>query len=372
MMPTKLKNFSQLSLKLIAGLCVASAFSICFITPSLALTIDQALKQTQNNPNSSINWQELGDAYKKNQEYQKASEAYKKSVAINRNNFHSWFYLGNVYQALQNYPEAITAHYYVTTQGEHVYSYHYNAAYNLGLSFSKISDFAMAAFYYKQSIKKYPKHGSAHINLGLMYHYMDQILKAEQTYLAGIKISPKEYLLHNNLGNIYLDRGDFINAKGSFEKAVRINHKKEIAWNNLALTQRKMSLYNDGIKTIEKALKNVTPSSEGLYNLMGFMYHDLKQYNKALEWYNTSISNFPNQYSAYYNKGNIKVIQGHYQQAVEQFKKSVSYNPSYVDAYIQLAYLYHDMNQKDLGRKAFEKVMQLDPVAAKPLKKYYP
>lgn len=345
---------------------------VLLTTSSFAATdLKQALKLTETKPNKSESWQKLGDAYYELNDFENAAKAYTNCFTINYNDFRCWFYAGNSYYSLKNYPAAIAAHSYVASQGEHVKDYHYNTNYNLGLASQQIGNTISAIDYYNKSIQTYPEIVNAYINLGLAYSDLLEEELSFQTYKKGLAKDPNSLLLNNNLGHAYLNRKDYIKAKELFEKAVNLKPDYELGWRNLATTLRSMSLYSEGINALKKALKNLTPKDYDTYNLLGYMYHDLKQYNEAIKWYDTSIQKFPKQYYAYYNKGNAKYMLGNYTEAVAAYNQAIAFDPFRVEPYIQLAYAYHDLGQKQNGLKAYKKILELDPAKAEPLKSYY-
>mgnify|MGYP001181558471 CR=1 FL=1 len=94
---------------------------------------------------------------------------------------------------------------------------------------------------------------------------------------------------------------------------------------------------------------------------LGILYQDLKDNEKAYNYFLKAIEIRPNGYEAYNNLGAIHVLNKNQSLALKCFEKSYSINPKYVPTINNLAGLYHRLHDGNLALKFSEKSMSLQP-----------
>ncbi len=102
-------------------------------------------------------------------------------------------------------------------------------------------------------------------------------------------------------------------------------------------------------------------SNYDLVRHLGILYQDLKENEKAYNYFLKAIELRQNGYEAYNNLGAIHVLNKNQTLALKCFEKSNSINPDYVPAINNLAGLYHRLHDGKLALKYAKKSMSLQP-----------
>ncbi len=77
-----------------------------------------------------------------------------------------------------------------------------------------------------------------------------------------------------------------------------------------------------------------------VFNNLGSIYSQLKQFDKAILLFDESIKKFPNSLEAYPNLANVLVIKGKSDIAKKILKRAIELNPNYIRPYSNLALIY--------------------------------
>ena len=94
---------------------------------------------------------------------------------------------------------------------------------------------------------------------------------------------------------------------------------------------------------------------------LGILYQDLKDNEKAYNYFLKAIEIRPNGFEAYNNLGAIHILNKNQSLALKCFEKSYSINPNYVPTINNLAGLYHRLHDRNLALKFAKKSMSLQP-----------
>jgi tetratricopeptide (TPR) repeat protein len=157
-----------------------------------------------------------------------------------------------------------------------------------------------------------------YLNLSLEYYnknrYADCIAAAE----GALNIRPDYAEAYNNICSAYNAMGNFDKAIDACNKALKITPGYPLAQGNLnfATTQKKQD---------EQLVSNPTPET---YLNVGLRYHTQKQYDKAIEMYNKSLSLNPNYGLAYNNLCSAYNDLGQFTKAIPYGEKAVKLEPT--------------------------------------------
>ncbi len=123
----------------------------------------------------------------------------------------------------------------------------------------------------------------------------------------------------------------------------RLHSHKEIAKIYIAEGR-----YQDALRELRLGV-TTDKCDEETHNLLGVVYLNLRDYNKAEESFNEALKLNPNYSEAFNNLGLLNLLQGKYQQAIQFFEKALA-NPTYSNAHAaktNLAQAYYLLGEKD-------------------------
>lgn len=115
------------------------------------------------------------------------------------------------------------------------------------------------------------------------------------------------------------------------------------------------------------ALQNVIEAQTGnsefvshVYLVRGFVYYSQKEYDLAIEDYNTVIKLKPDNADAYYNRGLAYHYKSEYDRAIEDFNKIIALKPAYANAYYNRGLTYGFKGNNDHAIADFNRAIQLN------------
>lgn len=115
------------------------------------------------------------------------------------------------------------------------------------------------------------------------------------------------------------------------------------------------------IKIANEALK-IYPKFGDAFQVLGFAYKDLKQYDKAYEYFTKAIEATPTLAYSYYQKGWIAAfVWGNFEKALPDFKKVLEHDPNSDIGYFSQGVIYSMKGDHDQGIIYYDKAIQLNP-----------
>ena len=155
---------------------------------------------------------------------------------------------------------------------------------------------------------------------------------AAKNYKKAIELNPNNSIAYNDLGVILINLGKTNEAINNFQKTINISPKNTKAYLNLSYSMT-FSSGNLKIKKMEKMIseKKIDISSKiDLAFALGKAYEDLKQYDKAFDYWQLGNNNFRNSYKYTIEEDNIlfENLKHSFNENVFDELKSSQYNDS--------------------------------------------
>jgi len=162
-------------------------------------------------------------------------------------------------------------------------------------------------------------------------------------------------------GSELLKKGNFPQAKISFEKALSINGRCFEAHNNIGLVYYRSGDLTQAANAYEKAIDINPTFLPSLCNLAVVRYK-LKQYAESESLYKMALRLTKGKDAKlHYSLGNVLRDQKRYDEALEQFKKSVEADASFAFAHNGLASTYYCLDNLDQAEKEGRLAIKLKP-----------
>ena len=87
------------------------------------------------------------------------------------------------------------------------------------------------------------------------------------------------------------------------------------------------------------------PDNPYILDFLGILYHQIKDYDSAIEYFRKSIQLNPNSPETFYNLGAALTQKGLFEEAVTCYRNALRLNPNFVDAFNKLAIVLHKMGR---------------------------
>ena len=202
-----------------------------------------------------------------------------------------------------------------------------------------------SAHRFEQVAGAHSKMVEARYNAGLSYQNCGLLKDAEAQYRAALEIQGNHAPSLSNLGQIYFQGGNEARAKEYWEKAVQADQKVAAARNNLAwLMIRQVREHKASLREMEEKILNnlrsvlaVENDNVEAYVLLSLLYMEGSEKNKSrltlAKLLLDKAKEFNDKFAPLYNaRGLLELRNDNVAQALEEFKKAVALDGSFVEA----------------------------------------
>ncbi len=280
------------------------------------------------------------------------------------------YYAKNYADAIQSFNKAIEA------------DPEYSDAYNyLGLVYDNQGDYNQALYYYRRAFEIKPTDAVIANNLGIVYAVQKDYDNARWYTNKSIELNPNYYNAYNNLGWISQTLGDKEKALEHFLKAYELDPTNAYACKHIASIYDDQGKHDDAVSYYKKSIDN-DPNDAGTYYDMGVAYWSLqdwesvvdawekclsinRSHKEALEWLpkakeklgNKSSSRSLDTYSLgleYYNKKD-------YDRALDAFQSEINSNRRNGSAWGYLGLCHYYKNNYQESIRCYNKSIAIKP-----------
>lgn len=318
----------------------------------------------------------------KNQLYKQNPEIYRADVALILNNIGAMYFKNRDFENSEKYYKQSLEYYDLLYRQEpDVYRGDLADLYNnIGTMYETLRDYANCEKYHKSALEMreylYEQNPNAYreqlamtqSNLANLYIYLQDYAKSEKYYKLSLekfdflfRQNPEVYRasiinIYNNIGALYKNTGDFNNSEKYYKLSLENievlfrqapdAYKAQLAMTqlNLGLLYRACKNYDDCEMYYKLALENYeslfaqNPQAYLIYlaityNSVAYLYADRKQYKEAIDLADKAISLLPVASDFYDSKGEILLMQGKNNDALEMWKKVLELNPNFLKEY---------------------------------------
>jgi len=175
-----------------------------------------------------------------------------------------------------------------------------------------------------------------------------------------LKDNPKNHSLLNDLGVGYYLMGDYEKAVKKLKIAVDLKPGNASYLFNLANAYSELEKYSLAINFYLDALDHNPGHIPSLTNLAD-CYEACGDLNKAEELFEYITKIAPENALAFFNLGNYQLRQNRHIDAVNNYKKTIELETSFVDAYYNIAWVLTEVKAFDEALNYAEKGLKLDP-----------
>ena len=247
-----------------------------------------------------------------------------------------------------------------------------------------------------KSKRIYPQIAQAYFKLGYSFYSRKELDQAIEYFNLSIQYNPNLLEPHIYLTMAYYDKGEMDLAFKESEEVLRIDpQNQEISWLFKKVEQShkygqkayenyekgylayKEGNYTEAINYFRSSISNNPEFKEPRY-FLALTYYNIADYDNSISQWEEVIRLDPFDNSArlylnkaleekeygretlkYFESGYDYYLKGEYEKAVEEFNKSLSYNPKYEKARQFLSRSYYQLNQMDKYREEVEKLAEL-------------
>jgi tetratricopeptide (TPR) repeat protein len=257
--------------------------------------------------------------------------------------------------------------------------------YDEALSSPDIADFIEASIYSDRGVAKWR---------------MKRTSDAIDDFNKSIQLSPENATVYNNRGNAIMDLGHPEEAVKDFDRAIALQANYGAAFNNRGNAHAALGQYDAAFEDFRKAVE-LMPQSAVPFNGRGKMQAELKRYHAAVRDFTRAISLDAKYTAAYVNRAQANFAVDNFQeteddvtqalalmpdqpspdllllrgrayagdkkfnQALDDFNKTIELQAERVDAYVERGVAFTDMRRFDDAIGDLTRAIELDPKNAR-------
>lgn len=202
---------------------------------------------------------------------------------------------------------------------------------------------------------------------GKFYDSQDNIPAALQKYLSAVSCDSTLSQAWRKLGYLYEITCNYEAMLDCFKKALVTTDDSSGVYYDLGVTYDYLDSIGLALENYYKALRTGADFPEVYFNI-GVDW-GLADYSDSAYYYFSEVLNMLDTTRAdfqisklYYNIGILMMESGAYEQAMDNFMKTLSYEPDFSPAKLQLGYLYEIMGDTGLAKVYFHEFVQTAPI----------
>ena len=302
-----------------------------------------------------------GISHAKNDEYDLAITAFRKSIEIKQDCVEAYCNIGIVYGCKGEYDLAIAAF----RKSIKIDPYYAEAYCYLGIVYDSKGEYDLAIKNYTQATQLKPEYAEAYNNRGITYGENGEFDLAIKDFTQAIKLKLDYAKAYNNRGAVYCDKGDLDKAIKDCTEAIRLNPDYAEPYSNRGAAYRNKGEISLAIQDYDRAIELEPYFFKAYYN-RAMAYYDKREYDLALENYSKAIELRPQHAHPYNNRGNVHLLKGDFDLAIQDYNRAIKLNPALAHAYYNLGEAWLRQQEWEKAKTNLNNAMkkELDIVAA--------
>ena len=205
-----------------------------------------------------------------------------------------------------------------------------------------------------------PKNNDALIKQAELYVVIKNYPKCFNYVNAALALNRQNPVAYFIWGFAQLEMGDTTSAIRNLQTAADQDQNYYDAFLQLGMiySDRKNPMAADYFRSAIR----IDSTRTGAYYLMGMLYQETGEYNKALDIYEKLSRISPGMKEACYNMGYVYLVYlENYPAAIEKFTEAIRLDPKYADAFFNRGYCYELSGDLMNAKKDYEQALQVQP-----------
>lgn len=233
--------------------------------------------------------------------------------------------------------------------------------FNLGLTYEKQGNLAMAEREYQKALEDNPQSATTLNNLGFVQFRLGKLEEAQAQFERSIHSEPQFAEAYNNLGLIMEARQDFSSAEAYYKRAINIEPELYQGYLNLG----DLYLGQDNLVMAELyylQAREVAPKRKEIYFKLGGLYGRKQEFDKAEKMFMEGAALGEPSAGDLVNWGNIYFATSRPDDAIELYKRAIAKDSNFLQGYFNLALTFNNYAYPfDSTRAYLEKALRINP-----------
>ncbi|HOJ50305.1 MAG TPA: tetratricopeptide repeat protein [Spirochaetota bacterium] len=294
----------------------------------------------------------MGKAYERLKDLSKASDFFKMSLKVDSKNLKTYISLAQVLYDRKGYKDAIS----YLKEAYNINSNDFFVNFLLGKSYDAVEDYNTAIKYYLKAFDIDSKDYDLLYNIGRVYVKLGDNDKAVKFLNTAMDIN-KESKLYVQLGLAYIGLGRYVEAENSFKDGLKLNPNDVDIYKGLAFSSIKQNKYDEAEKILIEAT-SVNSKDYEVWSKLGEVYFLKKDFKKSVEAYEKAYSIYPEKITKYNFAGSLLASED-YDRALNMYDSVISEDPGFIEAYEGKANVYIAKKMFNEAKEVLEKALNI-------------
>jgi tetratricopeptide (TPR) repeat protein len=242
---------------------------------------------------------------------------------------------------------------------------------NLGFVYLRREEYEKARKCFSEVLDREPRNPVACNNLGYVYEKMERFGTAKRLYEKALQLNPGDAEAYINIGNIADLQGDYSAAIEQYKRAIEVKPASANARFCLAVLYERHDMFDVAIEEYRQILARDPNHLKSLFNLGGLCIQQ-GMYQEGARNLEMVVVLDPNNADAWNNLGSLCEEMGDIEKAISYYNKSISLNAFQEEAHFNLAHASLRRSSMGFGGASNEEVkmrlkflLSLNPKSAK-------
>lgn len=232
--------------------------------------------------------------------------------------------------------------------------------FNLGLALEKLGRIDEAIPHYEEAVRKLPYFAHAHAMLGGALARKGKLPEAMDHLMTALHYSPEMAETHYQLGNVMAQQGRHREALGSFEEALRLQPNFAEPECGIGIELYRLGRLAEAQQHLEKALQLNPALADAHYNL-GLVLMTLGKGPESMAHYAEAVRLAPGLAEARLNWGIALAQSGKSAEALTQLQEAVRLKPELAEAHGNLGIALAEAGRVDEAVPRYREALRLRP-----------
>jgi tetratricopeptide (TPR) repeat protein len=161
-------------------------------------------------------------------------------------------------------------------------------------------------------------------------------------------------------GVTYARNRTWLSRDGLWEDVLMKSPLKPRPYYNLGVVYQDLGLFDRAIEYYKTTI-NMSPAYARAHNNLAIVYASKGLHEKAIEQFKTTIRIKPDHVEAHYNLGLEYAMTGQFEKAIEQYSEALRLRPDYVEAHTNLGIAYKKKGQLEKAIEQYIEALRLRP-----------
>ncbi|PWE70099.1 hypothetical protein B1R38_27895 [Bacillus cereus] len=234
--------------------------------------------------------------------------------------------------------------------------------YNCTLTSTALKKYEQALNYFDYLLNLDPYYPDYWIQRADLHNKLGNIKNAIDDYSKAIKLNPFAEGMYFSRALLYEKSGKLKEASQDYQRAIDLNPKHTESILNYGVLLMNQQKLKEALDLFNKLLSLNIENKHEVYNNIGLIYLELKDYEKSIEKFNKSLLIKPDYSTSYANKAIVYFELKQMKESLYCLNKAINYENNNEEYIFNRAFLLNEIKEFDKCINDLNKLLNINPL----------